>query len=165
MKKNNLLLFGILLLLGCNKYQHLDIEIPSCELCPFGKSIEGTYKGIVSGVVVIGDPDISTPNQTDSITLIVEQIFLNESRYIDSTILHFKTTHFFHYQATEVHSIIQISNSNGLVDNHGYKIFGVNKELPTNYFYITEEKAIIRYEFLDQYNYLIPGLIGTLYKQ
>lgn len=146
MKRLFIISIVLLALFSCKKYEHEDFNIPSCELCDFAKSIEGTYRGLAGGYAVIDNPSVPYW-PTDSITLMIEQIFIGESDYIDSTRMHFVTKHWFDYSPTPKYDTIEIIRPDGYVENEAYKNFGGPYTHPHNYYYITPDSIRINCEF------------------
>jgi hypothetical protein len=75
-----------LILFGCKKMEYdneIDFSDLSCELCDFAEQIEGHYLGVSNAYASTAD---------DSVTFDVQQIFLNESTFIDSTLMYFTVT-------------------------------------------------------------------------
>ena len=71
-------------LLGCNKFEHTDLSNSGCELCGYAQSLEGEYRGEIGSVY-------TWPN--DSVTVLIEQVFLGQSSLQDSLIIHLKMTY------------------------------------------------------------------------
>ena len=104
-----LVVFSILMLMqSCKKYKHEEPQLPDCVLCDYAASIEGTYRGFVTG--------ISAPNYGDSMNVILEQIFLGNSQYEDSTYMHFKIYYDFDSSPDTNVATIRLDNSNGNFD-------------------------------------------------
>lgn len=105
MKKAAFLLC-LLACLGCRKHQ--SIRTTSCDLCAYAKGVEGTYKGLASGFEYL----FYQP-YTDSLTIVVKQIFLNNKAYDDSTMMYFDLTiKDAHYNTTR-YDTIQINSVSG----------------------------------------------------
>ena len=66
-------------LCGCQKFEHSDVKASSCELCTYANTLEGTYRGKIS-CYWYGN---------DSATVEIQQIFLGNSLYEDSTYMYF----------------------------------------------------------------------------
>lgn len=76
--------------LSCKKVDYSSLS-STCELCQFANETEGTYRGVMSwDSVVTMFPDVTL--LSDSVTVEVEHIFLNNNPYDDSTIMYFRTT-------------------------------------------------------------------------
>jgi hypothetical protein len=73
------------LFISCKKeFDHKELSIKNCDLCNFAKDVEGRYRGLGEGVKFQG----KTP-MIDSLTIELSQIFLNQSKYEDSTFIYF----------------------------------------------------------------------------
>ena len=166
MKNSFSILVLLLVLFSCNKYEHPPQETPACTLCPFAKSIEGTYRGLAVGYGVKNNPNLGSSFPKDSLTLIVEQVFQGKSNYIDSTIMYFKTTHYFDFDTAQVHKIIQIKRPDGYVENNAFRMFtGGAYSHSSNFFYIQPDEAKVLYQFDGDANFIVLGISATLYRQ
>ena len=116
-----LVLATVLVIVGCNKFEHESVEAPlACDLCSFAQGIEGTYRGEIHG-----DPP-SGP-YVDSVTMTVEQVFMNNNSYDDSTTMYFATTHTMDTQgAGTEYDTIQIRTSEGDIWFPRHEVFNMN---------------------------------------
>lgn len=108
------LVLSLGLVSSCNKFEHETFTVPSCELCDYAETLEGTYRGLSSGIFA--------PNYSDSMTLFVEQIFLGNSQYEDSTYLHFKVYWNFDSSSDTRIEMIRTNNTSGDFKNGRYNI-------------------------------------------
>lgn len=118
-----LLIAGTLVAItGCKKFEHGTVEAPSnCSLCSFAESIEGTYRGEISGDYPGGGP------YTDSVTMTVQQVFMNNNAFDDSTTMYFATTHTMDNEgAGTEYDTIQIRSADGIVEFPGSAQFNYN---------------------------------------
>jgi hypothetical protein len=109
----------VILLLGllnsCEKFEYTDQQLLPCTLCDFAESINGTYRGHATG--------INVPSNSDSVTVTVQQIFLGNSHYEDSTILCFVTKQAFdQYPTYIITDTVQIKSPDGEVISHSTSI-------------------------------------------
>jgi len=116
------MIFGFMVALtACKKFEHGSVESPTCSLCGFAESIEGTYRGEVQGVY----PGAGA--YVDSVTMTVQQVFLNNNAYDDSTIMYFATTHTMDNEGVgTVYDTIQIHGTDGVVMYPGSEQFNYN---------------------------------------
>ena len=98
----------VLCIFGCRK--HESFTYTTCELCDYAKGIEGTYKGVVNGFVFF-----INEHYTDSATLEVQQIFLNNNTYDDSTMMYFSVTRTDNHFGSTNYDTIQINSISGNV--------------------------------------------------
>ncbi len=111
----------ICIFLSCKKVDYSELGT-SCELCAFASVTEGTYRGLMTW----DSTSLTFPSGiilSDSVTVNVEHLFLNNNPYDDSTTMYFRTT----WTRDQVGVInidtIQIHNENGTVSFYsGYRI-------------------------------------------
>ena len=86
MKK--LMIVCLLILAGaCSKFEHAELDAASaCELCDWAEEREGVY----TGVMYWDSSSVLTP--VDTVVFEVDQVFLNQSNYDDSTRIYFDVT-------------------------------------------------------------------------
>ena len=106
-----LLLF---LFVGCRKFKHETDPNPRCTMCAYAKSLEGSYNGLASGVQ-LGAMGLSG---SDSLRITVEQVFLNNGSYYDSTIVWFKLTKKFKSLNTPQYQYLEMRPGNTFVQNN-----------------------------------------------
>lgn len=129
-------------MVGCSKYEHPEMAVPNCELCPYAESIEGTYRGRAGGLAVTPNPELPFYH-TDSMTMIVRQIFLGQSPFIDSTKMFFETEYWFDYTQTHKFDTIEITSEAGHVEHHAYSEFGSDETfINSDSFYIIYNDSI-----------------------
>jgi hypothetical protein len=109
-------LFG--LIAGCQKYEHNELSNPdSCDLCPHASTLEGTYRGEVYKLE-FGTGNISN----DSATMTVQQIFMNNNTYDDSTTMYFATTYVHDSSANLIaYDTINIHDTYGIARSGNYE--------------------------------------------
>ncbi len=105
MKNITLLTVFALALISCSKFEHETLELPSCDLCEYAPSLEGSFRGYASGIAV--------PNYGDSMNVSLEQIFLGNSQYEDSTYIHYRATYNFDSSTDNFEKIIRLKNTDG----------------------------------------------------
>jgi hypothetical protein len=124
--KNRILSLSIgailLSLYSCKKFEHKgEPKLPSCELCEFADSIEGTYVGRSYGLFQINGSNAYHSN--DTFQMDVTHIFLNTNSAIDSTIMFFRLESFdFLYHQVIVDTIC-INKRTGAVLETKYDTF------------------------------------------
>ena len=148
-------LIPLLLLLltnSCNKFEHLDLTYyPTCDLCNFAESLNGTYRGYATGLGV----DYEIPmvaNSGDSVTMTVQQVFIGNSSIEDSTRMRFLTS--ITYDSwppgnTPHTNIIEILRSDGFVEEgenkyKGLCVLGGEPQMYSHYF-ILSDSLDVRY--------------------
>lgn len=97
--------FVLFSLLSCKKFDHQELELPNCELCDYAPTLEGSFRGYASGIAV--------PNYGDSMNIVLEQVFLGNSQYEDSTYIHYRVTYNFDSSSDDYEKIIRLKNTNG----------------------------------------------------
>lgn len=132
----------ILVSFGCSKYEHPDLKTPSCTLCAFADSLEGTYRGMAIGFSLIDNPAVNY-NPSDSMTMVVQQIFLGDSPYIDSSRMHFVTEYWYDYTQIHKFDTIEIIRDDGYVEHDAYREFGVSSPHPSSYYWVTPDHISI----------------------
>jgi hypothetical protein len=79
------ILFLILVLAACAKFEHSELELnPACELCDWADSREGIYSGLQYSETASGT------SSGDSIVFTISHVFLNQNAYDDSTRMYFQ---------------------------------------------------------------------------
>lgn len=124
---------------SCNKFEHETFILPNCELCGYAETLEGTYRGLSYGIAV---PDFS-----DSITITVEQVFLGNSQYEDSTFMRFKVYYDFDSSFdVEIHNITLL-NSSGNCEANMSSVLGTSNQSshPENYYEFASDSLKISY--------------------
>lgn len=145
-----ILLLG--LVFSCEKFKHTDQQIPSCTLCDFAESLNGTYRGHATG--------INVPYNSDSVTVTVQQIFIGNSQYEDSTILCFATQRAFDQFPTYIsRDTVQIAFSDGIVIAHSTSVS--TKTIKR----ISPTEMELSYTFPDGMGSMQCGICGIIYKQ
>lgn len=121
-----------LFIVSCEKYEyeHHLFSNPSCKLCSFAESLEGTYKGIAVGVSV--PPALSSFPHKDSVTMTVSQVFLNQNTFEDSTYMYFAVSFKYHSLPEIKWDTVQIIDTTGRTQNKEYLSF-VNVNPHENY--------------------------------
>ncbi len=161
MSKNYLLIVVVLLgLLSCKKFDHQELsEQPSCDLCAFAESLNGSYRGLVIQNDV---PDyLYYGTNYDSLTITVSHVFLDIDPYGDSLYMNFATTMEFDSIPGVMYDTIQIRSASGEVHNFdtynggGYFIFSDSIVLNQIGRFQTGPTQYMGY----------PKLKGTLYRQ
>ncbi len=165
--KLNLIIVVLLtfFILGCSKDKA--VEIPRCELCNFAESLNGTYKGIASGVAVYPDnPSIPFSNN-DSITIIVSHIFLHQNQIDDSTNMYFLPEYW--YEMDQIHKFdtLKISSLDGYVQDKKFPVQMLPSSISGNSYYKLNKDSIqINVEVYDQNSGSnVPVYFAKLYKQ
>jgi hypothetical protein len=139
----------------------------SCELCDFAEETEGTYRGAMSWDSLLGLNPNNHVTLSDSVTVDVEQIFLNNNPYDDSTNMYFRTTWIRDQVGLINIDTILINNPDGIVGFYS-NISNVN-----SMYYITRSSQILNgvYTKFSEYDNYDLGHIhflhidATLYKQ
>lgn len=128
MKWKSLISFvTIFVLISCKKndneyeYAHHIFSNPGCSLCGFADSLNGTYKGLAKGVLVPNA--FGTSPDSDSVTMTVSQVFLNQSTYEDSVYMYFAVSFRYHSQSTIKWDTVQIVDTTGVTQNEEYLSF------------------------------------------
>jgi len=106
---------------SCEKYEHKNPEY-QCELCAFGDSLEGTYRGVASGFDVYpsSDPNVNPTNgYVDSLTITVTRFYENLSDFADSTYLTFQINLQFDMGSSK-NGIVKIVDRDGKDQNNVY---------------------------------------------
>jgi hypothetical protein len=101
---------------ACGKYKHQELSNPeSCELCAHALTLEGTFRGQVY-IQEFGTGTITN----DSATMTVQQVFLNNSTFDDSTTMYFATT-YVHDNSSNVvvYDTVNIHDYKGTIVNSG----------------------------------------------
>lgn len=106
----------VVMLVACGKYKHKPLSNPQgCKLCPLASSLVGTYRGqvyirgLMTGIIT-----------NDSATMTLDQVFLNNSTFDDSTTMYFATTYVHDSSATTIiHDTVNIHDLTGTVVNMG----------------------------------------------
>jgi len=135
------LFFAIALLYSCKKFEHSDQVLPECSNCAFADSLTGTYRGEAGGVAVV--PGWGS----DSVTLQIQHIFMNTSKYEDSTVMHFRTAFKYDSQTKTIYDTIQITSNSGKVKNSAWVKYGymadhwISSYEDKNYFIIRPDTA------------------------
>ncbi|MDG1332618.1 MAG: hypothetical protein P8P74_09830 [Crocinitomicaceae bacterium] len=97
---------------ACGKYKHEPSNPTSCELCAHAITLEGTYRGQVYINELFPSNEI-----TDSATITVSQLFLNNNTYDDSTTMYFLTA--FARDSlpnTIIYDTVNIHDTNGIIE-------------------------------------------------
>lgn len=99
-----------LLLVSCSKYDHTELDLTSdCHLCDWAESRNGLYSGMMNGSA--GGVQVSFD---------VQQVFLNQSNFDDSTRMYFQVTEtwqnngdVFQWTGSTLDSVGSIDGANG----------------------------------------------------
>jgi len=102
------------IILSCKKFKHANQTLPACTNCAFADSLSGTYRGHAYGV------EVPYLWDGDSVTLQVEHIFMKDSKYEDSTVMHFRTAFKYDSATDTVYDTVQILSNSGLVLNNAW---------------------------------------------
>lgn len=146
--RNILLLLSIILFFSCEKFEHSELNVPNCNLCDYASSVEGTYRGYRNSIY---------PQQEDSLTILVQQIYLGNSQIEDSTIIFLEmTTIYDNLISFPIIDTIRIDNSQGY--NMDYVKGGGDP------FYYVKQDSIELQHFINEY-LDICGNCGILYRQ
>ena len=149
---------------SCNKeeleppFSYLEFSNTSCELCDFADSITGTYRGEAYGVTLPG------PSLNDSMTMIVEHIFLGNESYADSVIMYFRTLRWYDYDPGGIEeNIVQVHSADGSVINPPF----THPDYPSwPYIYTLNPDSIdMHYNGPTGTGGSIPYIHATLYRQ
>lgn len=100
-----ILTFVLFSLLSCKKFDHQELPIPNCELCDYAPTLEGSFRGYASGIAV--------PNYGDSMNIVMEQIFLGNSQFEDSTYIHYHVSYSFDSSTDNYQDVIRLKQANG----------------------------------------------------
>ena len=153
---------AVLVITGCKKFEHGTTDSPvACDLCAYAEGIEGTYRGEVNGQFPGGS------SYVDSVTMTVQQIFLNNNAYDDSTTMYFATTHAMDTQGTSTdYDTIQIRSADGEVWFAGGEQFSNNGIIGTNTdFWIRNDTINRKLRLLTMTGYTYTTYDGYLLKQ
>lgn len=148
--RTSLILFTAIVLFSCEKYDHMNIVIPDCELCDYAASVEGSYRGF---------RDALYPELEDSLTVLVQQVYLENSQIEDSTIMFLETTTIFdNITWGPIIDTVRVDNSQGYNMDH---VQGNSEE----FYFIRDDSLEIRRDQQTSQSSYICLTCGILYKQ
>jgi hypothetical protein len=161
-----ILIIGFILsLVSCKKYTHHEPVAPNCNECSLADSLNGTYRGIAGGFQV---PDNPPGSYSDSLTMTVEHIFLGNSQYEDSTVMHFKTSFKYDSSGDTIFDTVQVDLSTGVVANEAFRKYATFTQSiwgdGTGYYFIEADSIRLNCEQYDGMQ-SITYVISTLQKQ
>jgi hypothetical protein len=146
---------------SCHKFEHELFEIPNCELCQYAETLEGTYRGMSGGVAV--------PNYGDSVTITVDQIFLGNSQYEDSTFIRLEVNYDFDSSTVVKTHIIRLLNDNGHCKAYMEGVFGPSGSNvfshPQGYYTFTTDSLKVSYSNTSGISQTVPYFGGNFAKQ
>ena len=138
-------IFLLLTVFGCEKFDHSNLLVPNCSLCDYAESIEGLYRGSVGGFSVTNNPNVPSPSYNgDSMTMNVQQIFLNQSAYIDSTKMYFVTEYWYDIDLIHKFDTIEILSDDGYVEHNAYLEYSSSALPQESYYWINNDTISIR---------------------
>ncbi len=147
----------LLFIFSCNKFEYSEAKVQPCSLCDYAKQLEGEYRGFNQSVL---------PYYNDSVTAYVDQIFLGNSHYEDSTVMHFQLTLVFDNSAgfpppnTYIDTIRIINTTGATMDFELYGSSGFRECI--EYIDPTQLKLNRRHSY---FNTSVQWYLGTLYRQ
>ena len=150
----------LLIIVGCKKNEH---PLPNCSLCNYAENIEGIYRGRVdgyNGLLLQNNPNVPD-SPTDSMTMTLQHIFMNQDPYTDSTIMFFRTEYW--YDLNQIHKFdtIMIKSEDGYFENDAYLEFAPNAKASYSYFKIKDET--VRIKGIDYNPYFMNGTYINVY--
>ena len=150
--------------LSCKKMDYSELGT-SCELCAFASETEGTYRGLMSWDSIMGINPNNNVTLSDSVTVDVEHIFLNNNAYDDSTTMYFRTTWVRDQVGVINVDTIQIHDPNGVVSFFsGYRISNHSHVSRSSRIYNGVYQKFSEYESYHVGNIHILHIDATLFK-